>query len=277
MTSKLIASGLRKTFSINGRKNVAVDNFSVSVAPGEIIALVGESGSGKSTIARMMVGLETPDSGTIKIEKAGSSHDPTRAEIQMVFQDPFASLNPVHTIGQHLFRPLKCLPSKHTDGVSLEEAAHTLLESVELKPANEYLPRFPSALSGGQRQRVAIARALAPDPMFLIADEPTSMLDVSTRGEVLNLFRKLAKGGLGVILITHDLLSVAALADRIFVLKDGHCVESGSSLTLLKTPNHHYTRELLSSVPDPDGRFLESNHNLHPAEDASILNDKELL
>ena len=138
-----------------------------------------------------MVGLETPDSGTIKIEKAGSSHDPTRAEIQMVFQDPFASLNPVHTIGQHLFRPLKCLPSKHTDGVSIDEAAHTLLESVELKPANEYLPRFPSALSGGQRQRVAIARAVPIN--VLIADEPTSMLDVSTRGEVLNLFRKLAK------------------------------------------------------------------------------------
>jgi ABC-type glutathione transport system ATPase component len=227
----LSVRNLVKRFA-DGRR--AVDGVSFDVAAGEVVALVGESGSGKSTLARLLCGLLRPDEGDIAVGR-----------VQMVFQDPFASLNPVHTVEHHLDRPL----ARRGLGVAARRSAIArLLADVGLTPS--LAPRHPHALSGGQRQRVGIARALAADPEVILADEPTSMLDVSTRLGVLTLLRRLAdERRLGLVFITHDLPSAAAIADRVLVLKDGRIVESGATSTILRSPQHPYTRLLLSSAP----------------------------
>jgi oligopeptide/dipeptide ABC transporter ATP-binding protein len=169
--------------------------------------------------------------------------------MQMVFQDPFASLNPVHTVAYHLERPL--LRHGRATGADLKPRVHALLESVGLTPAESFAHRYPHELSGGQRQRVAVARALAVEPDVIIADEPTSMLDVSTRRGVLQLLRGLTRErGIGILFITHDLASARHLADRILVLYAGRVVESGRTSEVLASPRHPYTRLLLSAVPD---------------------------
>ena len=203
----LVIENISKTFKSNGRSHKAVDGFSSKVLPGEVVAIVGESGSGKSTIARMVVGLDKPDTGSVTIEELTNTHAPRLKDVQMVFQDPFASLNPVHTVRTHLRRIVKRLRPEINQTTAVENEITRLLELVELKPAQTYLDRYPGSLSGGQRQRVAIARALAPSPSFIVADEPTSMLDVSIRREILGLLSRLRGDGLGVILITHDLLT----------------------------------------------------------------------
>ena len=240
--------------------HVAVDGFTGHVAQGEIVALVGASGSGKSTIAIIGVGLESQTAGRVFLKDANSERQPTLRDVQMVFQDPFASLNPVHRIRTHLKRPLVKLTDQKHDGRALEKTMETLLEQVGLTPASDYLDRFPASLSGGQRQRVAVARALSPAPTFMIADEPTAMLDVSIRNGVLKLFTALSTQGVGVLLITHDIGSVRSIAHRIYVLQDGRVVEAGDTLEVLQKPKSLYARALFSSVPDPDGRFLEKHH-----------------
>jgi len=236
------------------RRVVAAENVSFRVERGEAVALVGESGSGKSTIARLLLRLDRPDAGEIRLDgidvlarEPRSASLAYRGRVQMVFQDPFGSLNPVHTVSGHLEPPLKRFG---TDAAGLvRQRAIELLRTVGLLPAEDFIDRLPFELSGGQRQRVAIARALAVQPDLLVADEPTSMLDVSIRTGVLNLLAQLKRDrGLAIILITHDLAAARYLADRILVLYQGRVVEDGPSRALIESPAHPYTRALLASI-----------------------------
>lgn len=252
--------GLEKTFSIGGmfsRGHVrALGGVDLDIAHGEIVALVGESGSGKSTLARCIARLEQPSAGTFLFEERDILRsEPRRASrsyrsaVQMIFQDPFGSLNPVHRVGHFLERPLR-LHDAASGRAAIEEAKRKLMAKVDLP--SELLDRYPHELSGGQRQRIAIARALAVNPRLILADEPTSMLDVSVRIGVLNLMRSLCEQqGISMLYITHDLASARYLADRIVVMFAGEFVEGGDSMTLLANPQHPYTRLLISAVPDP--------------------------
>jgi peptide/nickel transport system ATP-binding protein len=171
--------------------------------------------------------------------------------VQMIFQDPFGSLNPVHTIGHHLERPL-LIHGKASSSAALREHVHALLEAVGLRPPAEVACKYPYELSGGQRQRVAIARALAVDPEIILADEPISMLDVSIRMGVLNLMERLKeKRGIGYLYITHDIASARYIGDMTMVMYAGHMVEGAESSELMSHPAHPYTRLLLSAVPNP--------------------------
>ncbi|MFT4029134.1 MAG: ABC transporter ATP-binding protein [Protaetiibacter sp.] len=255
--------GLEKTFAIGGmfsrRRVRALGGVDLDIGPGEIVALVGESGSGKSTLARCLARLEQPSAGTFLFEgKDILKAEPRRASrayrsaVQMIFQDPFGSLNPVHRVSHFLERPL-LLHDAVSGRTELERAKRRLMEKVDL-PA-ELLDRYPHELSGGQRQRIAIARALAVNPRLILADEPTSMLDVSVRIGVLNLMRSLCEQqGISMLYITHDLASARYLADRVVVMFAGEFVEGGEAITLLADPQHPYTRLLISAVPDPNRR-----------------------
>lgn len=235
----------------------AVKDVSFSLVPGRTIALVGESGSGKSTIARMIAKLETPSSGEILIDGArsgvrGRSLARYRRDVQMVFQDPFGSLNPFHTILHHLERPLRIHHPKWSTR-EVTDRAYELLERVQLTPAASFARRRPHELSGGQRQRVAIARALAPGARFIVADEPVSMLDVSIRLGVLNLLADLQREEhLGVLYITHDLATARHFSDEILVMYRGDIVERGPSDRVILDPQHEYTKTLLDAAADPD-------------------------
>ncbi len=235
----------------------AVEDVSLSLPESHITAVVGESGSGKSTLARMLARLIKPTSGTLLLggTKVPTSNrgrrDYTRL-VQMVLQDPFSSLNPVHDVRYHLARPLIVHNLGGTAG-SLDDTVAGLLERVSLSPADQFLRKYPHELSGGQRQRVAIARALAVQPRILLADEPVSMLDVSIRLGILNLLGDLReRDGLAILYITHDIASARYLADDIMVMYAGQVVESGPSRSLTDEPAHPYTQLLLSAAPDPD-------------------------
>lgn len=213
-------------------------DVSLTVGRGEIVAVVGGSGSGKSTLGRVIAGLLAPTSGVVRLE------GDARARVQLMFQDPYGSLNPVHPVLHHVARPL--LLHGRATKADVRGTAAALLESVGLRPAADFLDALPGALSGGQRQRVALARALAPGPALLVADEPTSMLDLSLRGEVLGLLRRRREEDrLAVLLITHDLASAAWLADRVVVLEDGAVVEAGPMMEVLRAPRHEVTRALV--------------------------------
>ncbi len=255
--------GLRKTFTSRGlftpaRATCAARDVTFRIDPGEAVALVGESGSGKSTIARMLLRLERPDGGEILLSgrdvlasEPGRASLAYRGRVQMVFQDPFGSLNPVHSVGHHLERPL--LRHGGHPRAGIRARVLDLLRTVGLDPPEEFIGRYPHELSGGQRQRVAIARALAVSPDLLVADEPTSMLDVSIRMGVLNILAQLKREhGLAILLITHDLASARYLADRILVLYRGRLVEDGPSEAIVASPAHPYTRALLAAIADAD-------------------------
>jgi len=235
----------------------AVKDVSFTIESGKTIALVGESGSGKSTIARMLMKLETPTSGAILLDGVetpnhGRAIANYRSEVQMIFQDPFASLNPFHTILHHLERPIR-LHSPRLSTTQVRERAYELLERVRLSPASHYADRRPHELSGGQRQRVAIARALAPGARFIVADEPVSMLDVSIRLGVLNLLADLQReDNLGVLYITHDLATARHFSDEIMVLYHGDVVERGPADEVILNPQHSYTKTLLNAAPEPE-------------------------
>jgi peptide/nickel transport system ATP-binding protein len=245
-----VRSGLRR-----GRLR-AVDDVSFTLSAGRTVGLVGESGSGKSTVARLIARLDRPTSGTISItaDQPGRSY---RDLVQMVFQDPFASLNPMHTVGHHLARPL-LLHRRAQRGRDVQRKIEELLDRVSLRPAAEFARRRPHELSGGQRQRVAIARALAPGAEVVVADEPVSMLDVSIRLGVLNLLSRLrSEENLAVLYITHDLATARHFSDDIIVMYRGRIVERGPADQVILTPRHPYTRLLAASVPDPDARGRE--------------------
>ena len=258
----LEARGLGRTFhSRSGFRRTevrALNDVSFSVARGEIVALVGESGSGKSTIARIVARLMPPTAGDILLDgESVFQKEPRRASlayrkrVQMVFQDPFGSLNPVHDVAHHLERPLL----RHkiaTAPTEIEERVHALLALVGLNPPQDFAAKKPHEMSGGQRQRVAIARALAVTPDLILADEPTSMLDVSIRMGVLNLLHELRSDqNLSFLYITHDLASARYVADRTLVLYGGSLMEEGPSDEVMQHPAHPYTQLLLSAVPDP--------------------------
>jgi peptide/nickel transport system ATP-binding protein len=238
----------------------AVDDVTLTLAPGTVTAVVGESGSGKSTLARMLSGLITPTSGELKLDGApihGSTGRGYARQVQMVLQDPFSSLNPVHDVRYHLARPL--LVHKLASQEQLDEQITALLERVSLTPGEAYLHKYPHELSGGQRQRVAIARALAVRPRVLLADEPVSMLDVSIRLGVLNLLGDLRdRDQLAILYITHDIASARYLADDIVVMYAGRVVEAGPAEQVTDEPSHPYTQLLLSAAPDPGRAERES-------------------
>jgi peptide/nickel transport system ATP-binding protein len=248
--------GLSKTFSLGGfpaRRRTVLDDVSFALGAGEIVALVGESGSGKSTLARIVARLERADAGALKLEGADVFRTEPRhatlayrARVQMVFQDPFASLNPAHRVRHHLARPL--LVHGRAQKADVGARVGELLESVGLHPAADFVDQYPHALSGGQRQRVAVARALAAGPKVIIADEPTSMLDASTRVGVLDLLRRLTRErGIAILLITHDLATARHLADRVVVLAGARVVEQGVTASVFESPSHPYTRQLLEA------------------------------
>ena len=257
----LEARNLVKDFTLRSgmRSSVlhAVKDVSFTLEAGRTIALVGESGSGKSTIARMLMKLESPTSGRILLDGEetgvrGRAVERYRSQVQMVFQDPFASLNPFHTILHHLERPIR-LHHPGLSGTQVRDRALELLDRVRLSPSAGFADRRPHELSGGQRQRVAIARALAPGARFIVADEPVSMLDVSIRLGVLNLLADLQReDDLGVLYITHDLATARHFSDEIMVLYRGDVVERGSADGVILRPQHEYTRTLLGAAPEPE-------------------------
>ena len=261
------AVGLIKDFSL-GRGQVvhAVRDVSFSLHAGAVVALVGESGSGKSTVARLLAGQEHPTSGQIDLDghpvdlsgrKAFREH---KKEVQLVFQDPFASLNPVHTIRYVLERPVR-LHQGRTSKAEVETEITGLLEQVRLTPADQFIGKYPHELSGGQRQRVSFARALAARPSVLLADEPVSMLDVSIRLEMLALLNDLRKRlHLALLYITHDIASARYFADEVLVMYGGQIVERGPAEDITQRPAHPYTQLLIASAPDPDnlGSTLKS-------------------
>ena len=257
-TPILEVQNLSKTFQGSGlfaKSEVeVVKNVNFEVFQGEIVALVGESGSGKSTIARLISRLIRPTSGNIlldgrntRISEARKVPLEYRKAVQMVFQDPFASLNSVHTVYHHLSRPLtrQSLYDKKT----ISKMINQNLEEVGLSPGKDFAKKFPHEMSGGERQRVAIARALCIEPKIIIADEPTSMLDVSIRMEILEIFAKLRiEKNLTIIFITHDLASARYLADRILVLSKGTLVEQNKAEDLIKNPESSYTKKLVRAA-----------------------------
>jgi peptide/nickel transport system ATP-binding protein len=250
---------LRDLFSRKHDAVHAVDDVNLTLRRGQVTALVGESGSGKSTVARLLAQLYPRTAGDIRLHgvstrvKSGSAFRRYCAQVQMIFQDPFASLNPVHTIRYHLTRSLKIHGHAGKTSEDLENALHALLNRVHLTPPERYLDKFPHELSGGQRQRVAIARALGAEPEALLADEPVSMLDVSIRLGILNLLRDLKERlDLAILYITHDIASARYFADQTLVMYAGRMVEGGDSETVTQSPAHPYTRLLIGSAPDPD-------------------------
>jgi oligopeptide/dipeptide ABC transporter ATP-binding protein len=268
MTPIIQVTDLRKLFPVRKqslfdreeRYVYAVDGVSLTVAKGEVLALVGESGCGKSTLALTLLGLERPTSGHITIagQEISSLNNKglrtARRHIQMIFQDPYESLNPMMTIGDIVAEPL-VVHKLARDKKEREALVIRALEDAGLKPADNFIHRLPHELSGGQRQRVVIAGALVLEPDVLLADEPVSMLDVSIRAEILNLLVELRQSrGISILLITHDLGTVGYIADRIAVMYLGRIVEHGPSLQILQNPQHPYTKALLSVVPVPNPR-----------------------
>ncbi|MGY0057428.1 ABC transporter ATP-binding protein [Streptomyces sp. LZ34] len=251
----LEVTGLTVDFPQPGRRPFrAVDGVSFALHAGRTLALVGESGSGKSTVVRALSRLVTPTAGTVQLGGARRTRGADyRRAVQMVFQDPFASLNPAHTIGHHLHRPL-LVNGKARRGADVREKAEELLRSVNLTPPADVARKRPYELSGGQRQRVAIARALAPGPEVLLADEPVSMLDVSIRLEILGLLDRLKdERGLALLYVTHDLATARHFSSEVMVMYRGEIVERGPSDEVILAPKHPYTQLLASAATGSPG------------------------
>lgn len=235
----------------------AVDDISLTIHQGEIVALVGESGSGKTTLARMLAMIYPLTRGDVlyrgrSIRALRRRRDQLwyRGEVPMVFQDPYSSMHPVFRVSHGVMRQLK-LHRPELDRAARQREAERVFEAVGLTPAREMLDKYPHEMSGGQRQRVGFAQALAVRPTLILADEPVSMLDVSIRIGLLNMMTRLREEEhLSILYVTHDLASARYIADRILVMYAGHLVESGPAETILSRPKHPYTQLLLSAVPD---------------------------
>jgi ABC-type glutathione transport system ATPase component len=255
----LTVGGVSKVYRVRGRDRktvTAVDDVSFTIAPGAAVGLVGASGSGKSTLAKMITGSERPTTGDITFGdvtvgrlRAGGLRR-YHHQVQMVFQDPYGALNPLHTVEYTVTRPVQNFLG--LSAAQARERVTELLETVGLTPAGQFAAKLPHQLSGGQRQRVLIARALGSDPELIVADEPVSMLDVSLRADVLRLLAELRRErGLSLLYITHDLLSARLVTDEILVLNSGRIVEQGPTKQVLQHPKHGYTIQLLNAVANP--------------------------
>jgi peptide/nickel transport system ATP-binding protein len=273
----LVVDGVSKRYRARGRQKgyvVAVDDVSFTIEPGAAVSLVGASGSGKSTIAKMITGLERPTSGTVGFgdTDVGRLHRGAlrgyHHRVQMVFQDPYGALNPLHTVEYTLTRPLANylgMPARRA-----KTRVDELLETVGLTPPAQFAPKLPHQLSGGQRQRVVVARALACDPGLIVADEPVSMLDVSLRAGVLKLLADLREQrGLSLLYITHDLLSARVVTDQILVLNRGRVVERGETKQVLQHPKDEYTIKLLDAIANPQVEELPAEPTAEPAPEVA--------
>lgn len=264
----LEARGVTKHFPVRGKKGTsvvrAVEDIDLQLHRGEIVAMVGESGSGKTTVARLLSLYYPTSGGEILLDGTPVEHVTGRrakeyyAKVQLLFQDPFASLNSLKSIRHVLGRALK-IHGRARTAKQVEEKVLELLDRVNLSPPEQYIDKYPHELSGGQRQRIVIARALAVEPEVMLGDEPISMLDVSIRLDVLNLLKRLRdEEGLALLYITHDIASARYIADRINVMYAGQMIEGGGSEEVIHDPQHPYTRLLLDSSPDP-GRGLDGD------------------
>ena len=250
----LKAEHLKKYFKSPHGTVKAVDDVSLEIYEGETLALVGESGCGKSTLGRVILNLITPTSGTVTFDGTditalhGKTLRHMRAQMQLVFQDPFSSLDPRFTVGQIIAEPLQNM------GLSKQEQQKRVLElmdRVSLQP--EHYNRYPHQFSGGQRQRIGIARALAPNPRLIVCDEPVSALDVSIQAQILNLLKKLqSQANLTYLFISHDLSVVEYISDTVGVMYLGNLVEYGTTEDIFRNPLHPYTEALFSAIPIPD-------------------------
>ena len=258
----------------------AVDDVNLTINEREIVALVGESGSGKSTMARLLAQVYQPTTGRITFQgkdvsqlRGRRDQLKYRSDVPMVFQDPFASLNPVYKVSHGIMRGLK-LHRPELDARARHEELLRVVAAVGLNPPEEIIERYPYELSGGQRQRIGFAQALAYRPKLILADEPVSMLDVSIRIGLLNVMAKLRdKEGVSILYITHDIASARYVSDRVMVMYGGHVVESGPTETVLADPQHPYTQLLLSAVPDPRAP-LEITTEAAKAEPPAVIDPK---
>jgi ABC-type oligopeptide transport system ATPase subunit len=261
--------GLTKSFPKNAKgfgstsgRFTAVDNVSLAIGRNEVIGLVGESGSGKTTLGRCILRLIEPDSGTIRINLAGGIHEVLsdltqdqmrvyRRHLQVIFQDPFHSLNPAHSVWEIVGEGL--IIEGKLNRSEIHEKVASMLRLVGLD--QDHLHRLPNEFSGGQRQRLAIARALIVDPKFVVCDEVTSALDTRTQKQVLDLLRKIREErGISLLFISHDLQTVASVSDTVLVMRRGRIVERGPPTTLFTNPGHTYTQTLIDAIPNPDPR-----------------------
>ena len=270
----LKAEHLKKYFKSPHGTVKAVDDVSLEIYEGETLALVGESGCGKSTLGRVILNLITPTSGTVTFDGTditalhGKTLRNMRAQMQLVFQDPFSSLDPRFTVGQIIAEPLQNM------GLSKQEQQKRVLElmdRVSLQP--EHYSRYPHQFSGGQRQRIGIARALAPNPRLIVCDEPVSALDVSIQAQILNLLKKLqSQSNLTYLFISHDLAVVRYISDRVCVMFLGQICELCSTVEAYEKPLHPYTRMLIDSASEPDPDFHREDRMLLQGELPSPVN-----
>jgi peptide/nickel transport system ATP-binding protein len=257
----LSISNLSKVYGSSADKHSALTGVDLTLSKGESLGVVGESGSGKTTLARCILGLTTPTGGRIVLDgldvsdyRGLDNSDSARARriVQCVFQDPYSSLNPMHSVGYAIAEALG-FRVPQLAGAEVQREVHALLERVGL-PAT-YASRRPAALSGGQRQRVAVARALAVQPQVLVCDEPVAALDVSIQAQILALLREVNEQGTALIFITHDLGVVRQVTSRVVVLYRGVIVEQGATDEVLNSPQHDYTHRLVESMPRSDGTW----------------------
>ena len=257
MTTGLRAENISVNFRKGDRDFTAVDDVSLEVAPGEILGLVGESGSGKSTVSRVICGLQREYSGRISFDGKELAPKRTASQwrvVQMVFQDPFASLDPRFTVRNTLSEVIR--HHRLASGEALKKRCEELMDMVRL-PA-DFLDRTPVAMSGGQHQRVAIARALAVEPQVIVADEAVSALDVSVQAEIIALFARLRDElGLSILFISHDLAVVKSLCERVCVIHNGVLVESNATAEIFENPREDYTKSLLRAIPRFTSAFLD--------------------
>ena len=270
----LKAEHLKKYFKSPHGTVKAVDDVSLEIYEGETLALVGESGCGKSTLGRVILNLITPTSGTVTFDGTditalhGKTLRNMRAQMQLVFQDPFSSLDPRFTVGQIIAEPLQNMGLSKQDQ---QKRVLELMDRVSLQP--EHYSRYPHQFSGGQRQRIGIARALAPNPRLIVCDEPVSALDVSIQAQILNLLKKLqSQANLTYLFISHDLAVVRYISDRVCVMFLGQICELCSTAEAYEKPLHPYTRMLIDSAPEPDPDFHREDRMLLQGELPSPVN-----
>ena len=245
--SVLELRAVTKQFRSGKRSAQILKGIELDVAKGQVVALVGHSGAGKSTLFHIMAGLLDADSGSATFQSMRLPLREThrgRQSMSLVFQDPYAALSPHLNVHETILEPLRI--KGHKDEVT--EKVRKVLTAVKLAPPEVYLNRYPGQLSGGQRQRVAIARAIVTEPVLLLADEPTSMLDASAGIGILNLFRRLAARGMAILITIHDLASACYVADRLAILHEGEIVEEGEPWAILANPAEQITRKLIEAA-----------------------------